>query len=121
MVLPQKSSRVFRRANDHAVFAAAWLDAIASLTDGMQQGLVVLAALPGGRNEPVASWPSKVVPEGALLAAVDGAVRGGRMVLQTVDPRKGTADDEALPCHRLPGQRGRAGSRRCWPAGGFRW
>jgi hypothetical protein len=42
-------------ANDHAVFAAAWLDAIASLTDGMQQGLVVLAALRGGRNEPVAS------------------------------------------------------------------
>ena len=83
-------------ANDHAVFAAAWLDAIASLTDGMQQGLVVLAALRGGRNEPVASWPSKVVPEAALLAVVDGAVRGGRMVLQTVDPRKGTADTSPL-------------------------
>ena len=96
MALPQKCSRVFRRANDHAVFAAAWLDAIASLTDGMQQGLVVLAALRGGRNEPVASWPSKVVPEGALLAVVDGAVRGGRMVLQTVDPRKGTADASPL-------------------------
>ena len=79
-------------SNDHAVFAAAWLDAIASLTDGILQGLVVLAALPGGRNEPVASWPSKVVPEPALLAVVDGAVRGGRMVLQSVDPRKGTAD-----------------------------
>ena len=78
------------------MFAAAWLDAIASLTDGMQQGLVVLAALRGGRNEPVASWPSKVVPEGALLAAVDGAVRGGRMVLQTVEPRKGTADASPL-------------------------
>jgi RND family efflux transporter MFP subunit len=82
--------------NDHAVFAAAWLDAIASLTDGIQQGLVVLAALPGGRSEPVASWPSKVVPEGALLAVVDGAVRGGRMVLQSVDPRKGTADASPL-------------------------
>jgi RND family efflux transporter MFP subunit len=56
----------------------------------MQQGLVVLAAMRGGRNEPVASWPSKVVPEGALLSAVDGAVRGGRMVLQTVEARKGT-------------------------------
>ena len=107
-------------ANDHAVFAAAWLDAIASLTDGMQQGLVVLAALPGGRNEPVASWPSKVVPEGALLAVVDGAVRGGRMVLQSVDPREGHRGREPLACHRLPSQRGRAGSRRGWPAGGFR-
>ena len=83
-------------ANDPAVFAAAWLDAVASLTDGMQQGLVVLAALRGGRNEPVASWPSKVVPEAALLAAVDGAVRGGRMVLQTVDPRKDAADTSSL-------------------------
>ncbi len=79
-------------ANDHTVFAAAWLDAIASLTDGMQGGLVVLAARPGGRNEPVAS----VVPEGALLAVVDGAVHGGRMVLQSVDPRKGTADASPL-------------------------
>jgi RND family efflux transporter MFP subunit len=79
-------------ANEPGVFAAAWLDAIASLTGGMQQGLVVLAAMRGGRNEPVASWPSKVVPEGALLAAVDGAVRSGRMVLQNVEPRKGTAE-----------------------------
>jgi len=31
---------------------------------------------PAAANEPVASWPSKVVPEGALLAVVDGAVRG---------------------------------------------
>ena len=77
--------------NDHAVFATAWLEAIASLTDGMQQGLVVLAARPGGRNEPVASWPFKGVPEGALLAVVDGAVRGGRVVLQSVDPPKGAA------------------------------
>ena len=79
-------------ADDPAVFAAAWLDAIASLTGGMQQGLVVLAAMRGGRNEPVASWPPKVVPEGALLAAIDGAVRGGRMVVQNVEPRKDTAE-----------------------------
>ena len=70
-------------ANDPAVFAAAWLDAVASLTNGMQQGIVVLAAMRGGRNEPVASWPSNVVPDGALLVAVDGAVRSGRMVVQT--------------------------------------
>jgi RND family efflux transporter MFP subunit len=79
-------------ADDPAVFAAAWLEAIASLTDSMQQGLVVLASMRSGRNEPVASWPSKVVPQGALLAAIDGAVRAGRMVLQTVEPRKGTAE-----------------------------
>lgn len=79
-------------ASDPAVFATAWLDAVASLTDGMQQGLVVLAAMRGDRNEPVAVWPSNVVPEGGLLAAVDGAVRGGRMVLQTVEPRRSVAD-----------------------------
>ena len=79
-------------ANEPAVFAAAWLDAVASLTDGMQQGLVVLAAMRGGRNEPVAAWPSNVVPEGGLLAAVDGAVRGGRMVVQTVEPLRNSAE-----------------------------
>ena len=79
-------------ANDPAVFAAAWLDAIASLTGGMQQGLVVLAAMRGGPIEPVASWPPKVVPEAALLAAIDGAVRGGRMIVQSVEPRKDTAE-----------------------------
>src|SRR5262245_18167634 len=79
-------------ANDPAVFAAAWLDAVASLTDGMQQGLVVLAAMRGGRNEPVATWPSNAVPEGGLLAAVDGAVRGGRMVLQSVEPPRDSAE-----------------------------
>ena len=31
-------------SNDHTVFAAAWLESIASLTDGIQQGLVVLAS-----------------------------------------------------------------------------
>ena len=83
-------------ANDPAVFAAAWLDAVASLTDGMQQGLVVLAAMRGGRNEPVAAWPSNAVPEGGLLAAVDGAVRGGRMVVQTVEPRRDAAETASL-------------------------
>ena len=83
-------------ANDPAVFAAAWLDAVASLTDGMQQGLVVLAAMRGGRNEPVAAWPSKAVPDGALLAAVDGAVRGGRMVVQTVEPRRNAGETASL-------------------------
>ncbi|HKS60780.1 MAG TPA: efflux RND transporter periplasmic adaptor subunit [Xanthobacteraceae bacterium] len=83
-------------ANDPAVFAAAWLDAVASLTDGMQQGLVVLAAMRGGRNEPVAAWPSNAVPDGALLAAVDGAVRGGRMVVQTVEPRRNAGETASL-------------------------
>jgi len=83
-------------ANDPAVFAAAWLDAVASLTDGMQQGLVVLAAMRGGRNEPVAAWPSNAVPDGALLAAVDGAVRGGRMVVQTVEPRRNAGETAPL-------------------------
>lgn len=76
-------------ADDPAVFAAAWLDAVASLTNGMQQGLLVLAATRGGRSEPVASWPAQSVPDRALLAAVEGAVRSGRMVLQTVEPRDG--------------------------------
>ncbi len=83
-------------ANDPAVFATAWLDAIASLTEGMQQGLVVLASMRGGRNEPVATWPSNVVPEAGLLAAIDGAVRGGRMVLQTVEPPRDAADATPL-------------------------
>ena len=83
-------------ANDPAVFAAAWLDAVASLTDGMQQGLVVLAAMRGGRNEPVAAWPSNAVPEGALLAAVDGAVRGGRIVVQTVEARRHAGETAPL-------------------------
>ncbi|AMN41143.1 HlyD family efflux transporter periplasmic adaptor subunit [Rhodoplanes sp. Z2-YC6860] len=83
-------------ANDPAVFAAAWLDAVASLTDGMQQGLVVLAAMRGGRNEPVAAWPSNVVPDPGLLAAVDGAVRGGRMVVQTVEARRNAAETAPL-------------------------
>ena len=83
-------------ANDPAVFAAAWLDAVASLTDGMQQGLVVLAAMRGGRNEPVAAWPSNAVPEGALLAAVDGAVRGGRIVVQTVEARRQAGETAPL-------------------------
>lgn len=83
-------------ANDPAVFAAAWLDAVASLTEGMQQGLVVLAAMRGGRNEPVGTWPSNAVPDGALLAAVDGAVRGGRMVVQTVEPRRNAGETAPL-------------------------
>jgi RND family efflux transporter MFP subunit len=83
-------------ANDPAVFAAAWLDAVAAMCDGMQQGLVVLAAMRGGRNEPVAAWPSNVVPDAGLLAAVDGAVRGGRMVLQTVEPRRNLGETEPL-------------------------
>jgi len=83
-------------ANDPAVFAAAWLDAVASLTDGMQQGLVVLAAMRGGRNEPVAAWPPNAVPEGALLAAVDGAVRGGRMVVQAVEARRNAGETAPL-------------------------
>jgi RND family efflux transporter MFP subunit len=62
----------------------------------MQQGLVVLASMRGGRNEPVAVWPSNVVPEAGLLAAVDGAVRGGRMVLQTVEPPRNAADAAPL-------------------------
>jgi RND family efflux transporter MFP subunit len=62
----------------------------------MQQGLVVLASMRGGRNEPVAAWPSNVVPEAGLLAAVDGAVRGGRMVLQTVEPPRNAADAAPL-------------------------
>jgi RND family efflux transporter MFP subunit len=83
-------------ANDPAVFATAWLDAVASLTDGMQQGLVVLAAMRGGRNEPVAAWPSNAVPEGGLIAAVDGAVRGGRMVVQTIEPRRNAGETASL-------------------------
>jgi RND family efflux transporter MFP subunit len=79
-------------ADDPAVFAAAWLDAIATLTNGMEQGLLVLATTRGGRNEPVASWPSRSVPDQGLLAAVEGAVRSGRMVLQKVEPRDGAVD-----------------------------
>jgi RND family efflux transporter MFP subunit len=62
----------------------------------MQQGLVVLAAMRGGRNEPVGTWPSNAVPDGALLAAVDGAVRGGRMVVQTVEPRRNAGETAPL-------------------------
>lgn len=79
-------------ADDPAVFAAAWLDAIANLTNGIQQGLLVLATTRGGRNEPVASWPPRSVPDRALLTAVDGAVRSGRMVLQTLERPDDAAD-----------------------------
>ena len=51
-------------ADDPAVFAAAWLNAIATQTNGMQQGLLVLAAARGGRNE-----------RAAMLAAVQSLWR----------------------------------------------
>jgi hypothetical protein len=79
-------------ADNPVVFAAAWLDAIANLTNGMQQGVLVLATTRAGRNEPVASWPSGSVPERGLLAAVEGAVRSGRVVLQRIDPAGGAAE-----------------------------
>ncbi len=55
-----------------------------------------MVGLRGGRNEPVAVWPSNAVPESALLAAVDGAVRGGRMVVQTVEPRRNAGETTSL-------------------------
>jgi len=90
-LVPEDFTRLVS-ADDPAVFAAAWLNAIATLTSGMQQGLLVLAAARGGRNEPVASWPPRSVPDRGLLAAVEGAVRSGRMVVQSVEPRVGAAD-----------------------------
>ena len=74
-------------ADDPAVFAAAWLDAMGNLTYGMQQGLLVLATTRGGRNEPVASWPSRSVPDRGLLTAVEGAVRSGEEVARAVAGR----------------------------------
>jgi multidrug efflux pump subunit AcrA (membrane-fusion protein) len=72
------------RGTDMARIAAAWLSSFAQQTDGVQQGIVVLAGTGKSRFEPVAVWPIASRPAPELIRAIDGAVKGQRMIVETV-------------------------------------
>lgn len=72
-----------RSGTDIGQVAAAWLAALAKQSAGVQQGLVVLAGTGKTRFEPAAVWPEGATPAPELMRAMDGCVKGQRMVVET--------------------------------------
>lgn len=71
-----------------AQVSAALLVGLSRMMDGVQQGLVVLSSAGRARFQPVAIWPEGSTAARELMIAVDGAVKSGRTVIETV-----TSDD----------------------------
>ena len=67
--------------------AQAWLETVAELIAGLKQAIVVLNQPAGSGFVPVATWPAESTASRALMTATDGAVRSGRLVVETVQPR----------------------------------
>ena len=72
-----------RNGTDMMQVAAAWLAAFAKQTSGIQQGLVVMAGTGKAKFEPVAMWPDGASPAPELMRAVDGCLKGKRMLVET--------------------------------------
>lgn len=68
---------------DMARVAAAWLAGFAQQSQSVEQGVVVMAGTGKARFEPAAIWPKDSRPASELIRAVDGAVKGQRMVVET--------------------------------------
>lgn len=69
--------------SDLGQITAAWLSALAKQAPSVRQGLVVLAGTGQTRFEPAAMWPEGATPLRELMRAVDGAIKGRRMVVET--------------------------------------
>ena len=78
-----------KTSTDSAQFAAAWLAAMAGMTEDMRQGLVVLSSGGRARFEPAAIWPDGATASRTLMEAVDGTVKSGRTILQAVPGEDG--------------------------------
>ena len=72
-----------RNGTDMMQVAAAWLAAFAKQTSGIRQGLVVMAGTGKAKFEPVAMWPDGASPAPELMRAVDGCLKGKRMLVET--------------------------------------
>ncbi len=87
-----------RTGTDMAQVAAAWLQAFAKQTTGIQQGLVIMAGTGKAKFEPVAMWPDGASPAPELMRAVDGSLKGKRMLVET-----GAQDNAAIAVPLLIG------------------
>ena len=87
-----------RSGTDMAQVAAAWLQAFAKQTHGIQQGLVVMAGTGKAKFEPVAMWPDGASAAPELMRAVDGCLKGQRMLVET-----GAKDNAAIAVPLLIG------------------
>jgi len=87
-----------RSGTDMAQVAAAWLSAFAKQTPGIQQGLVVMAGTGKAKFEPIAMWPDGASPAPELMRAVDGCLKGKRMLVET-----GANDNAAIAVPLLIG------------------
>jgi multidrug resistance efflux pump len=87
-----------RSGTDMAQVAAAWLSAFAKQTPGTQQGLVVMAGTGKAKFEPIAMWPDGASPAPELMRAVDGCLKGKRMLVET-----GVNDNAAIAVPLLIG------------------
>lgn len=70
-------------SSDMGQITAAWLSALAGQAPSVRQGLVVLAGTGQTRFEPAAMWPRGATPTRELMAAVNGAVKSRRMIIET--------------------------------------
>jgi multidrug efflux pump subunit AcrA (membrane-fusion protein) len=80
-----------RTGTDFAQIAAAWLAAFAKQSSAVEQGLVVMAGTGKTRFEPVAIWPEAAVPASELMRAVEGCLKGQRMIIETGTGRAAVA------------------------------
>lgn len=78
-----------KSGTDIAQVTAAWLATMARIADGLQQGVVVMSVAGRANFQPVAIWPEGAAAARPLMAAVDGAVKSGRTVIETVSAGEG--------------------------------
>ncbi len=82
--LDAETLKRLKSGTDVAQVSAALLAGLARMTQGLQQGLVVMSAVGRVKFEPVAIWPEGSSAAREMMVAVDGAIKSGRTVIETV-------------------------------------
>jgi len=81
-----------KNSRDQEAFAAAWLEVLAKVVEGMRTGVVVLGPAGRGPFAPVAVWPVGATGSRAVLGAVETAVGTRRLVVQGGQNAAGTGE-----------------------------